>query len=190
MTATLLSILSPGLPIFYEAVFGQLEARDVLHLLATCRQIYQIRTCIFDIDAQLRAFLDDPLRFRQAMATHNLIIGGSVALRLFSRDRWKSSDLDVYTSSVNSVLAVSKILKAEGYRFAPYAWHSTTIDASVANIGTIRQRMKYMFPTIDHRGTLEDVNNEGVELYNSKEIQDVGSHDQFISHYESIWFRY
>ncbi|EPS41790.1 hypothetical protein H072_4254 [Dactylellina haptotyla CBS 200.50] len=168
MGATLLTLLSAGQPIFYEAIFGYLEACDVLRLLATCRQIHDIERCIFDVDRQLRPFVKEPLKFRQIMATYNLVVSGSVALKLFSRDSWKSADLDIYTSSTKSLLATWGFLKREKYIFEPYVWHSATVETSVANLSTLKERL-----TRISRSSDEDDDDDIGRIYASKEIRDV-----------------
>ncbi|KAK6542729.1 hypothetical protein TWF694_006671 [Orbilia ellipsospora] len=171
MRTTLLSLLHAGQPILYEAIFGHLEARDALHLLSTCRQIREIKNCLFNVDTQLRRFFDKPLRFRQAMATHKLVVGGSVALKLFSRATWTPGDLDVYTRSTRAVLGLSKLLRLEGYVFEPYSWHSVTVEASIANIGTLKERLTRINQRIpeDNETEAEDLE----KVYKSKDIRDV-----------------
>ncbi|KAF3903657.1 hypothetical protein AA313_de0206542 [Arthrobotrys entomopaga] len=159
MRTTLLSLLHAGQPIL-----------DVLHLLSTCRQIHEIKDCLFNVDTQLRRFFDKPLRFRQAMATYQLIVGGSVALKLFSRAPWTPGDLDVYTQSTKAVLGLSKLLRLEGYVFEPYRWHSATVETSIANIGTLKERLTRItrIPE-DNESEAEDLE----KVYKSKDIRDV-----------------
>ncbi|KAK6495066.1 hypothetical protein TWF481_003093 [Arthrobotrys musiformis] len=156
---TILDILNANLEPIYGEILSYLDLPDMLRLFATCKTIHNITYCLYDIDAQLRQFFPkDPTVFRQAMADNNLIVSGSVALKFFTRDKWPTKDLDVYTDSRASLKRTGDILKAQGYIFTPFAWHSKSIEASLANsVSSFQKRSMERFSEFPERqATLEE----------------------------------
>ncbi|KAK6334494.1 hypothetical protein TWF730_003709 [Orbilia blumenaviensis] len=149
MAPNLLTLLDSGQPIFYTAIFENLNPQDTVRLLATCRQTHALTKHIFNVNVLLRPFFTDPLAFRQVMADNDLIVGGSMALRLFSREKWQSSDVDVYTKSQGSVPIVAKFLVKEGYQFKPYAWQAANLEKTLRLSDSARQRSKKVTKPID-----------------------------------------
>ncbi|KAF3096264.1 hypothetical protein TWF569_001905 [Orbilia oligospora] len=138
MPLTLLTLLDPSQPIFYTGIFDHLNVMDTISLLSTCRQTMALKRHIFNVNALLRPFFKDPVQFRQIMADNDLIVGGSMALRLFSREHWASNDLDVYTESHGAVPIVAAFLEKKGYRFEPYFWQTESLSESLSRRDRIR----------------------------------------------------
>ncbi|KAK6519123.1 hypothetical protein TWF281_003812 [Arthrobotrys megalospora] len=145
---TILDVLNANLEPCYNRIISHLDVPDMLRLFATCRTIHSIYYCIFNIDAHLRQFFKDPLVFRQAMADYDLIVGGSVALKLFAREKWTTKDLDVYTNSLSSLRKTAQVLTKEKFKFAPFPWQSRSIESSLANAGSVGTKWR-MFENAD-----------------------------------------
>ncbi|KAK6495065.1 hypothetical protein TWF481_003092 [Arthrobotrys musiformis] len=149
----LLTLLDPSQPIFYTTIFEHLNPVDTVNLLATCRQTRSLKKHVFNVNVLLRPFFKDPVQFRQVMADNDLIVGGSMALRLFSRERWKSTDIDVYTESHESVPAVASFLEGEGYRFQPYFWQTNSLEETLSRRDRVKPQIEnpFAFPaTLPH----------------------------------------
>ncbi|KAK6498223.1 hypothetical protein TWF506_004463 [Arthrobotrys conoides] len=138
MPLTLLSLLDSSQPIFYIGIFDCLDVVDTMNLLATCHQIRALKRQIYSVNALLRPFFKDPVQFRQIMADNDLIVGGSMALRLFSREEWASNDIDVYTESHDAVPIVAAFLEKKGYRYQPYFWQSDSLSETLSRRDRVR----------------------------------------------------
>ncbi|KAF3228451.1 hypothetical protein TWF106_007484 [Orbilia oligospora] len=141
MPLTLLTLLDPSQPIFYTGIFDHLNVMDTINLLSTCRQTMALKRHIFNVNALLRPFFKDPVQFRQIMADNDLMVGGSMALRLFSREHWASNDLDVYTESHEAVPIVAAFLEKTGYHFKPYFWQSESLSESLSKRDIVREEI-------------------------------------------------
>ncbi|KAK6527699.1 hypothetical protein TWF694_004680 [Orbilia ellipsospora] len=123
MPLNLLDILSNT--ILYSTIFDHLEPQDVIRLSQTCRTIYGFRGDLWNINRSLRRFVDDPIAFRTLMAQHDAIVSGSHALQFLARVKWTKSDLDVYITKDESLVAFANhLMTNEGYYFKPYEWQS------------------------------------------------------------------
>ncbi|KAK6334493.1 hypothetical protein TWF730_003708 [Orbilia blumenaviensis] len=169
---TILDVLNANLKPCYDAILDHLETQDMFRLFATCKTIHDIYYCVFNVDPHLRPFFDDhTLAFRQAMADHNLIVGGSVALKFFSRDKWPTKDLDVYTSSRSSLRETSKIFTNAGFKFEPFPWQSRTVDSSLTSVDSARVRANMRANMDAADGRIQQAFSYGT--YTAPQIRDV-----------------
>ncbi|KAK6347433.1 hypothetical protein TWF718_005274 [Orbilia javanica] len=170
MALTLLTLLDPGQPILYTRIFEHLGAVDTINLLATCRQTMSLKGHVFNVNVLLRPFFKDPLQFRQVMADNDLVVGGSMALRFFSREKWESNDIDVYTESHESVAIAAAFLQKKGYQYEPYFWQTQNLSETIAR----RDRVKEMITEARQSKRVSDdtIKEEGY-LYGIEEIKDI-----------------
>ncbi|KAF7902235.1 hypothetical protein EAF00_002138 [Botryotinia globosa] len=88
-------------PIF-DNICTHLDPNEILLLRATTKQLSPLFESLFktqwNINRQLKRFIEDPITFRSKLATYNAVISGSFALQFFERRFWKESDLDIYVN--------------------------------------------------------------------------------------------
>jgi hypothetical protein len=90
-----------------ESILSALDAASLVKLGATCRVLRERVRQLWNIDAVLGRFVADPIGFRRLMQRTDAVIGGSVALQFFLRERFRDSDLDVYVP--NGVLHLDMV---------------------------------------------------------------------------------
>ncbi|KAK6498222.1 hypothetical protein TWF506_004462 [Arthrobotrys conoides] len=168
---TILDILNANLEPCYSRILSHLDLPSILRLFSTCKTIHSITYCIFNIDTHLRPFFQNPVVFRQAMADNNLIVSGSTALKFFTREKWVSKDLDVYTNSMASLRRTADVLEKEGYKFVPFVWQSKSIEASIVNARgmNFKKEMEQNLELQD-RKVIKEMSNY---TYDGAQIQDV-----------------
>lgn len=62
-----------------------------------------------------------------------------MALRLFSRENWSSSDIDVYTQYIDSISIVGAYLESEGYQFQPFFWQTENLEESIERADRVKR---------------------------------------------------
>ncbi|RYP11665.1 hypothetical protein DL765_007655 [Monosporascus sp. GIB2] len=96
-----------------------LDARDVLHLCATSRLLRDmVRQDVFDTNARLRRFIDNPTEFRTELGRCDALITGSVALEFFERVTWPGSTLQVLVEDGSNFEQLKAYLLKIGYQMA------------------------------------------------------------------------
>ncbi|KAK6519124.1 hypothetical protein TWF281_003813 [Arthrobotrys megalospora] len=169
MAPSLLTLLDPGQPILYTAIFGHLGVMDTVNLLAACHRIRALKKHVFNVNVLLRPFFKDPIEFRQLMADNDLIIGGSMALRLFSRESWSSSDVDIYTEYVDSISVVGAFLEGEGYEFKPFFWQTEGLEESIQRADRVKS---ILWGSRDVWGLLSE-DGSHTDFYGIEQIKDI-----------------
>ncbi|RVD89424.1 uncharacterized protein DFL_000432 [Arthrobotrys flagrans] len=168
---TILDILNANLEPCYSRILNHLDLPDILRLFSTCKTIHSITYCIFNIDAHLREFFKDPVVFRQTMADNNLLVSGSTALKFFTRDKWTTKDLDVYTNSEESLKKTADVLEKQGFGFVPFPWQGETIEASLrgSRSNSSKTGMEKSAEIADREAIREVLNY----VYDGAQIEDV-----------------
>lgn len=97
-----------------------LHIADIIVLTRTCRRLsglYKtLLPLLWNVDRALKRFVSKPVRFRQQMAKHDVLVSGSVALQYFERVVWKESDLDIYVQTgLNAEAMAEYLVTAEGH---------------------------------------------------------------------------
>lgn len=90
-----------------------------MNLTRTCRSLsslYQrlVRTQ-WSLDSRLKHFVQQPLKFREAMAQTDALLSGSFALQYFERVVWPASDLDVFVETDRSEPLIDYLTQHEEY---------------------------------------------------------------------------
>jgi hypothetical protein len=105
-------------PIF-EAYCEHIDARDLVILRKISKRLHDnwrvYTDKLWDVNAKLKRFVDNPVGFRTMMVQSEAIISGSFVLQYMGGMLYRESDLDVYVSR-RYVEAFRRYLKeTEGY---------------------------------------------------------------------------
>ncbi|KAK6503746.1 hypothetical protein TWF481_008750 [Arthrobotrys musiformis] len=175
MTIKLLDLLSPSQPILYTSIFSFLDPPDIVRLLATCRSLQLFKYELWNINRSLRRFVDDPLAFRSLMARHNALVSGSHALQFLARVKWPESDLDVYITGNEGLVAFADhLVEKEGYNFSPYQWQSKETRTAIPNREEERDAfVKDIFENADPNWDPADDTSSERALYLTTDINGV-----------------
>lgn len=110
-------------PIF-DNICTHLNPNEILLLRATTKQLSPLFESLFktqwNINRQLKRFIEDPITFRSKLARYNALISGSFALQFFERRFWKESDLDIYVNGSDDSGSHDRLdeylVNSEGYK--------------------------------------------------------------------------
>ena len=111
--------LDSNYPIF-KRFCDLLSIAEIVALTRTCKALSNLYRYLlpmhWDIDKNLRRFVDDPYRFRSQMGKCDALISGSFAVQFFERVTWTASDLDIFIQEGNRANAFKEhLIKIEGY---------------------------------------------------------------------------
>lgn len=152
----------------YDVLMKQIDAPDILQLLATCRRLQGLKSDIWNPNHLLSRFVRDVHSFRDLMREHNAMISGSAALGFFNRDWWNGSDLDVYVQDENAVTAFyTNVLYPEGYRYSAKPWQAATLPDALKEYWQKRDEMiaKYDFQYWDDQDASQTHEEEEETLF-------------------------
>ncbi|KAF7910244.1 uncharacterized protein EAE98_012199 [Botrytis deweyae] len=113
-------------PIF-DNICTHLDPNEILLLRATTKQLSPLFESLFktqwNVNLQLKRFIEDPITFRSKLATYNALISGSFALQFFERRFWQESDLDIYVNGSDDSESHDRLdeylVNSEGYKLQP-----------------------------------------------------------------------
>ena len=93
------------------------------NLAKTCRSAHELVQSFlpraFNINAALRRFFKEPLKFRSLQRESGMLISGSFALQFLDRTVYDDSDLDLYCNFQDREKMGLWLMNDEGYTFAP-----------------------------------------------------------------------
>ena len=111
-----------SIPPIADAIFSFSSPMSILRLGRTCRTaqhaVKHYFRRAFNVNRLLTRFFREVLAFRTLQARTGTLISGSVALQLFDRDFYPSSDLDLYVH-MRHRREIGRWLLQHGYHFVP-----------------------------------------------------------------------
>ncbi|KAE9970418.1 hypothetical protein BLS_002678 [Venturia inaequalis] len=103
----------------FDRISSFLPIGDIHVLRRTCRAVQPIYDELvksqWSVDARLKRFFKDPLKFREVVGRCDALISGDFALEYFERVSWKDSSCDIYVN-VNRSKELKQHIIAEGYK--------------------------------------------------------------------------
>ena len=108
----------------YTSLSSYLGIAEIVALTRTCKKLsnlYQELQPTWDVDRDLRQFVEDHCGFREQLGRHNAIVSGDFAHYFFKRETWKTSKMDVLIERGDSVIAfIQYLLQAERYQIQSF----------------------------------------------------------------------
>lgn len=161
-----------------QHIFSSLDIKDIIALSRTCTALTHVYErlvpLLWNIDARLRTFFDDPLTFRNHLCTADGLVAGTFALQFFARQDWDDGLLEIYVHSSLALDVLSRHLKqTEGYVIAD--WRSAVeMDVNGINVPTVDGGRMPWGSVLDlrragNRGQQQRHDKVHVKLYSTRE---------------------
>ena len=111
-------------PVF-ESLCSFLGIAEIQSLIRTCiglsniyKDMLRLRTQ-WNIDTQLRRFINDPYEFRSQLGKYNALVSGDVALQFFDRTVWEGNCLEVFVDATGGSAFSRYLCNNEDYQIGP-----------------------------------------------------------------------
>lgn len=123
MTFKFLDIFSHQYEPVARSFYSYLSTTEYVAIKRTCKGLYSAATAyekvVYDINAHLQPFFQDPRKFRTILGECGAIVSGSHALQFLTKETWICDNLDIMVLEPRYLLRMANYLETEGYLCAP-----------------------------------------------------------------------